>query len=206
MTVPNKYKAGDYFFQFTTITAGVLIALLINGLVEWNNNRALVAQARQTIADEVRSNKDDIEKTLAGIADDLKRFDDAIKFANELLTSRKTAVTHLNLHLNLADLTSGGWHSAARTGALSHMPYAEVQRYSLIYDFQELYIEQQRTLLGQLAAASAILASDFDADNPNRKDLEDFRTRVLQIRSHLVIHEQMAKRLAERYGEVIAAR
>ena len=206
MTVPNKYTASDYFFQFTTITAGVLIALLINGLVEWNNNRALVAQARQTIADEVRSNKDDIEKTLAGIADDVKRFDDAIKFASELLARRKTAVTHLNLHLNLADLTSGGWHSAERTGALSHMPYAEVQRYSLIYDFQELYIEQQRTLLGQLAAASAILASDFDADNPNQKDLEDFRTRVLQIRSHLVIHEQMAKRLAERYAEVIAGR
>jgi hypothetical protein len=31
--VPGKYTASDYFFQFVTITVGVLIALLINGLV-----------------------------------------------------------------------------------------------------------------------------------------------------------------------------
>ena len=206
MTVPSKYTASDYFFSFITITAGVLIALLINGMVEWNNNRALVAQARQTIADEVRGNKKDLDSTLTGMADDVKQFDNALKFANDLLTSRKTSISELKLHLNLADVTAAGWHSAERTGALSHMPYTEVQRYSLLYDLQDLYTEQQRALLGQLAAASSILSGDFNPDNPNPKDLEDFRNRVLQLRSHLVIHEQMARRLAERYAEVIAGR
>ena len=204
--MPNKYTASDYFFQFITITVGVLIALLINGLVEWNNNRALVAQARQTIADEVRRNQKDLDSTLPGMADDVERFDHAIAFANDMLTRKKTTVNELKLHLNLADITSAGWHSAERTGALSHMPYEEVQRYSLLYDLQDLFTEQQRGLLGQLAAASALISSDFNPDNPNPKDLEDFRTRVLQLRSHLVIHEQMARRLAERYAEVIAGR
>ena len=71
MIVPSKYTASDYFFSFITITAGVLIALLINGMVEWNNNRQLVAQARQTIADEVRGNKKDLDSTLTGMADDV---------------------------------------------------------------------------------------------------------------------------------------
>ena len=204
--MPSKYTASDYFFSFITITAGVLIALLINGMVEWNNNRALVAQARQTIADEVRGNKKDLDSTLTGMADDVKQFDNALKFANDLLTSRRTSISELKLHLNLADVTAAGWHSAERTGALSHMPYTEVQRYSLLYDLQDLYTEQQRALLGQLAAASSILSGDFNPDNPNPKDLEDFRNRVLQLRSHLVIHEQMARRLAERYAEVIAGR
>ena len=57
--MPDEYTANDYFFQFVTITAGVLNALLINGMVEWNSNRSLVAQARQTIADEVRRNQRD---------------------------------------------------------------------------------------------------------------------------------------------------
>lgn len=70
----------------------------------------------------------------------------------------------------------------------------------------DLYTEQQHALLGQLAAASSILSGDFNPDNPNPKDLEDFRNRVLQLRSHLVIHQQMARRLAERYAEVIAGR
>jgi hypothetical protein len=204
--VPNKYTASDYFFSFVTITAGVLIALLINGLVEWNSNRALVAQARQTIADEVRRNQKDLDSTLPGMADDVKHLDNAITFANDLLATKKTTVTELKLHLNLADVTAAGWHSAERTGALSHMPYEEVQRYSLLYDLQELFTEQQRALLGQLAAASSLIGGDFNPDNPNRKDLEDFRNRVLQLRSHLVIHDQMARRLAERYAEVIAVR
>ena len=204
--MPNKYTANDYFFQFVTITAGVLIALLINGLVEWNNHRALVAQARQTIADEVRRNQKDLDSTIPGMAADVKRFDSAIAFASDMLTRKKTTVSELQLHLNLADVTAAGWHSAERTGALSHMPYEEVQRYSLLYDLQDLFTEQQRALLGQLAAASALISSDFNPDNPNPKDLDDFRHRVLQLRSHLLIHEQMARRLAERYAEVIADR
>ena len=39
---PAKYVASDYIFQFVTITAGVLIALLVNGFVELRDTRALV--------------------------------------------------------------------------------------------------------------------------------------------------------------------
>ena len=200
----KKYSFADYLFQFITITAGVLIALLINGLVEWNNNRSLVVQARETIAQEIVQNKNDLDKTLGGIVEDMKRLDNALKFASEMLTARKTSITELMLHLNFADVSSAGWRTAERTGALSHMPYAEVQRYSLLYDLQDLYTAQQRAMLLQLAEASAILSGDFDPDNPKVSDLEVFRDRVMRLRSTLIIHEQMAKRLAERYAEALA--
>ena len=200
----KKYTFVDYLFQFVTITAGVLIALLINGLVQWNDNRSLVAQARETIAQEIAQNKNDMDKTLPGISDDMRRFENAIKFANDMLTARKTSVTELKLHLNFADVSSAGWRTAERTGALSHMPYADVQRYSLLYDLQDLYTEQQRVMLVQLAEASAFLSGDFDPDNPNPRDLEMFRERVTRLRSMLNIHQQMATRLNERYAEALA--
>ena len=59
-------------------------------------------------------------------------------------------------------------------------------------------------MLVQLAEASAILTSNFNPDNPNTKDLEAFRDRTTRLRSMLTIHEQMAKRLAERYAEALA--
>ena len=122
-----------------------------------------------------------------------------------MLTNKKATVNELKLHLNLADLTSSGWRTAERTGALSHMPYAEVQRYSLLYDFQELYTAQQRVLLGLLADASAItLSPGFDPDKPDLRDLETFRGHLLRVRSSLTIHEQMGRRLAERYVELLA--
>jgi hypothetical protein len=199
----NKYTFSDYTFQFITVTVGVLIALLINGVVEWNNDRQLVLEARATIMREIADNKKDLDAALSGIQGDLQKFESAVKFATDMLTSKKTTITELNFHLNLADLSSSGWRTAERTGALSHMDYGEVQRYSKLYDFQDLVIEQQRNMLSQLGAATAILSSDFDPDNPNPRDLEMFRERVMSLRAALAVHEQMARRLSENYAEAL---
>lgn len=198
-----KYAVVDYVFSFITITAGVLIALLINGLVEWNANRELVAEARATINREIADNKKDLDATLAGIAGDLAKFDAAIQFASEMMATKKTSVNELNFHINLAELSSTSWRTAERTGALGHMDYEEVQRYSKLYDLQDLVVEQQRNLVSRLGEATAILNADFDPDNPNPKDLEFFRERVMVLRAHLGVHEQMAKRLAENYAEAL---
>ena len=66
----KKYSFADYAFQFITVTAGVLIALFIDGLADWNAKRELVASARATIMRELADNKKDLEATLSGIAND----------------------------------------------------------------------------------------------------------------------------------------
>jgi hypothetical protein len=200
----SRYTLSDYIFQFITVTIGVLIALFINGLVEWNENRELVRDARATILREIADNKRDLEATLSGIPKDIEGLESATKFASDLLTTKKTAITALGLHLNLADLSSSSWRTAERTGALSHMDYAEVQTYSKLYDFQDLIIQQQRSMLSQLASASAIISSDFNPDDPNPKDLEVFRERVMALRSTLGIHQDMATRLVKNYAEALA--
>jgi hypothetical protein len=199
----SKYSPADYLFQFITVTAGVFIALVIDGLTDWNNNRELVAEARSTIAREIRDNKKDLDITLSGFARDREEIGKTLTFATELLNSKKTDVTSFSLHYNLADLSSTSWHTAERTGALSHMDYDEVQRLSKLYDLQELVITQQRNILTQLTAATAIMSSDFDPAKPNMKDLEAFRERVMQLGGSMKIIEDFAKRLAENYAEYL---
>jgi hypothetical protein len=201
--VATKYSLSDYSFQFITITVGVLIALLINGLVEWNEHRELVADARSMIMREIADNKKDIDATLSGIKGDVEQFESAITFATEMLTMKKTKINQLNFHLNLADLSSTSWRTAERTGALSHMDYAEVQKYSKLYDFQDLIVEQQRNLVSQLGLVTAIISPGFDPDNANPKDLELFRERLMALRATLLVHNQMAQRLAENYAEAL---
>jgi hypothetical protein len=201
--VAHKYNASDYVFQFITIMAGVLIAMLANGFVERSRDRELVAQARATIQQEIADNKKDLEATLAGFPRDRAALDNAIKFADDMLVARKTAITELQLHYNMADLATAGWRTAERTGALSHMDYGEVQRLSKLYDFQDLFIEQQRLILSQVTGASAFLQGNFNPDHPNLKDLEQFRERVMQLGGSLKIQEDFAKRLAESYDEVL---
>lgn len=199
----SKYTLVDYLFQFITITAGVLIALLINGLVEWNHNRTLVADARATIAREIAANKKDLDATLASMDADVHRLESALQYANDMLTKKSTSINELNFHINLADLSASGWRTAERTGALGHMDYDEVQRLSLLYDLQDLIGEQQRALIGQLSEVSSFLSSDFNPDNPNRRDLEVFRERLMRLRAALLIHQKLATRLGENYAKAL---
>lgn len=201
--MPNKYTSSDYFFQFVTITVGVLIALLINGLVEWNRDRELVADARSTIAREIADNKKDLDATLGGLQDDIAKLEAGINFANEMLTKKSTNINRLNFGINLADLSASGWRTAERTGALSHMDYEEVQRLSKLYDLQDAIVDQQRAFLSQLADALAILSPGFDPEKTNPRDLELFRERLMRLRSTLTIHSGLARRLAENYAEAL---
>ena len=54
-----------------------------------------------------------------------------------------------------------------------------------------------------IAAASAILSSEFNPDDPNPKDLESFREQVMLMRAALKVQEEFARRLAENYAEVL---
>jgi hypothetical protein len=200
----KKYTFADYGFQFITVTAGVLIALFIDGLAERNSNRELVESARATILLEIADNKKDLEATLSGIAADREAMLNAVRFADEILSKGKTKITSLQLHYNVADKVSdSSWRTAERTGALAHMDYAEVQKYSRIYEFQDLFMQQQRQALSQLTLAGAILNSDFDPEHPKTKDLEIFRARVMDVSALVKLQEDFGKKLLEDYSAAL---
>jgi hypothetical protein len=199
----SKYTLADYAFQFITVTVGMFIALFINGLVEWNQNRELVAEARAMIAREIDDNRKDLDATVSSFPRDQAALLNAIKFADDMLSAHKTAITSIELHYNLADLSDTSWRTAERTSALSQMEYGEVQRYSKLYDFQELFLARQREAVALLANASSLISGNFDPDNPNPKDLEIFRQRVMELRAALNIQEDFAKKLAENYVEAL---
>jgi hypothetical protein len=200
---PAKYSLVDYVFQLITITAGVLIALLINGLVEWNNNRELVEQARATIRREVEANLKELEGLPDSIKRSAKELETAMRFVNDLLVKGKTDINTLGLNFNLATLNSSGWQTAERTGALAHMDYDEVQTYSELYNMQQLFDEQQRKAIDLVATSTSILASSFDPTTAPADDLAEFRQRVMLLQSNLSVTEQLGAQLIKGYQELL---
>jgi hypothetical protein len=199
----RKYSFADYAFQFITITSGVLIALFVNGLVQWDGDRRLVREARATIAQELAANRDEVKAVLDGKATRLANLDNALTLANELLATQTTGVRAMNLSFGLADLSTAGWDSAARTGALTLMDYADVQAYSRVYALQALFAEQRAKSMEQLTAALAIL-SDGDPTKARPDDLARFRERLLLMKASATIEEQLGTRLIEGYGRLLA--
>jgi hypothetical protein len=83
LEIPESTR--NFLFQLTTITAGVLIALFLEGLVGWSDNRALVREARAMIAQEIAENKKELGGSLAELDARGNNLETALRFANELL-------------------------------------------------------------------------------------------------------------------------
>ena len=198
-----KYTFADYLFQFITVTIGVLVALLVNGLVEWNNNRELVEQARATIRREVEANL----KELQGLPESVKHsgqdLENAMRFADDMLAKGKSDVHSLGLNFNLATLNSSGWQTAERIGALAHMDYDEVQKYSELYSLQQLFDEHQRKAVDLVASGSSLLASNFDPTGAKAPDIGEFRQRVMLLQAHLMVTEQLGAQLLKGYQQFL---
>lgn len=195
----------DFVIQLGTITAGILIALSLEGVRESMRDRALVREARENIKREIADNKREIDDEIAQIADRTKKIDTALRFARELLATRHSDIKQLEIGLNFPTLSSASWQTAERTGALAHMDYAEVQKYAALYGFQEFMSSQHRRAIDVMAGALGIL-SNSEATDPTKAspaELERFRDEIIALKSVLFIEEQMTHTASERYKKAL---
>lgn len=196
----SKYGAADYVFQFITVTAGVLIALMIDGLVDWKSHRDLVAEARSTIRREIAANLKELEGLPKALEVSNAKVDNAVKFADDFMRTGRSDIHSLELGFNLATLNQSGWQTAERTGALGHMDYDEVKRYSEVYELQDLFDTQQRKAVDLIAAPLMTAASD---PTERKEDLAVFRKELLLVKANLYVVNELRKPLAEAYTKLL---
>jgi hypothetical protein len=203
-----RHTAGEFAFQLATITAGVLIALSIDGVLVLYRERALVREAHAAMAREIDANLRDLEGVLPALDAHRRHLEQALRFADDLLRTGRTDVHELQFGLNIATLNRASWQTAERTGALSHMEYDEVRTYAELYELQGLVTESQQRLIVQLANLTAIAFSGEGGD-PHRsrpRDLEVFRLRVLDAAGAVSVHRTLAGQLVEAYRATAASR
>jgi hypothetical protein len=196
------HSVKDFLIQLLTITAGVLIALSIEGLTEWNHHRLLVREATETIAREIADNKSaldrhftDWDKTVAGM-------EKALQLANELLAEKKSDIRQMELGFHLSSLNDASWRTAERTGALAFMDYADVQDYAKLYGVQELYTSQQRRVMDRTVSVIGLVSDD--PHKASADDLARFRLDLMALRGELLADRQLGEALAKAYGEALA--
>jgi hypothetical protein len=191
----------DLSIQLATITAGILIALSLEGLREWRHERALVDEARKTIAREIADNLKEVDGENAGLATRQANIQKLIDVVNRVLAKKPSGVTEMNVTANIAELNAAGWQTAERMGALAHMEYDEVQRYSKLYGLQQLYADRQRRTFEH--AVSALTAIPGSPDDAPPQALEAFRLRLQELRADLLVEEQLGKHLSEEYRKTL---
>ena len=80
----------DVFGQLTIITAGVLIALALDGAVAWLEHRKLVREATTNLRNEMAENVREVEGIFVNIVKERQNLEHADELAQMLLTSRRS--------------------------------------------------------------------------------------------------------------------
>jgi hypothetical protein len=195
--------ARRFVVELLTITAGVLIALSLEGVREWVQERRLVREAQTSILQEISENLREVESTIEGEPERRGKLDTALRLANELLETETTGVTQVDLGFAVPELSAASWDTAERTGAIGLMEYDLARAFSRVYEVQSLFTAHQDRTLERLAAAAAGLAQDPLGALPS--DIEIFRQHVLNLLGDLAVEQELARVLAESYREVLEA-
>ena len=133
----------EFFLQLATITAGILIALALEGLVQWSHHRHLVHEAEANLQTEIRENRAELNKATPDLHASEEELKTLVTLVHGLQTNRKTAVRDIHFNWTLSELHSTSWNTAIATGAVGFMDYSEVKRYTRVYDLQKQFVTSQ---------------------------------------------------------------
>jgi hypothetical protein len=148
-------SAGEFFLHLLTITIGLLIAVGIEGGVEWYHHHELAAEARATMTSEIRKNARTTNEAMDTIRSEQKTAKDSLAGLLKIqLNPNDPAASNLSLHIgyDTVDLDDTGWRTAQATGALAYMPYAESERFSTIYESEQAFLKAEEKLAEDEAA------------------------------------------------------
>lgn len=155
----------DFFVHLAIITIGILIALSLEGLVEWAHHRALVREARDNILTEARKNKESINAEFHELKKREDELNHIIAVAYQLETAPNSFKSgSMTLDWTDQELYSTAWKTASTSGAATYMSYEELRRYTEVYDGQEDYADLDRRALTMMSNLFPLIQSTMRQD------------------------------------------
>lgn len=129
----------DFLVHLLTITVGLLIAFGLEGILELRHNRHLVHEAEVNLSAEILTNEKELTKGLVELRKSEGQLQNFVHLVQQLESNRNTPLDHVDFNWTVLELHETSWSTAASTGALGHMSYEEVNRYTRIYGLQHKF-------------------------------------------------------------------
>jgi hypothetical protein len=197
----------DFFLHLATITIGLLIALSLEGCVEWQHHRHLVHEAEASLRAEIQSNESGLKSILGDVHQQQSILKQDVVILDQMINDPKAHPhQHMSIGYRLVGFDDVSWKTAQNTGALAYMPYARAQEYAGIYGLQdELDASQKQGVRDAILGIGLFLNTDatdpaaVKAENQTRKE----RIEVLQ--GQLLLVESLVTSLDAEYKKFLAA-
>jgi len=154
----------DFAIHLTVVTIGLFIALMLEAGVEYWHHRHIVAEARANIREEIEENHKAAEKNVVYVQNSLDTIKDNIKTLHVMMTRPKNFQGSITNTMSFEAFHDAAWRTARDTGALSYMPYEEVQRYSDVYTLEQMVNQKAVDTAERNFRASAPVFMGFETE------------------------------------------
>jgi DNA-binding FrmR family transcriptional regulator len=200
---PNTSIHGwrEFFIHLATITIGLLIALGLEGTVEWFHHRHVMHQAQEGLLKEIKFNADGIHGKIAGLEkhqEELKRDVEILKqiIAHPDVANHET----LTVALDLTGFDSVSWATAQATGATTYMAYAVARRYSDIYSEQAEIDAQVRQAMRDFSVTVGPLLNAKSGDRSMEpEDAKVMKQRIETLQGQLYLVNSLMHTMENSY-------
>jgi hypothetical protein len=197
----------DFFIHLTTITVGLLIALSLEGCVEWRHHRHLVHEAEASLRGEIKTNAEQLQ----GVLDDLHKEQEVLKqdvaVLKKIIADPRTP-NHDEMAVNyqIRTFNDVSWRTAQSTGAFSYMPYDEAQEYSDIYDQQgNIAAAELQGVRDTVIGVAPFLNLKKGDPNPTGEEAVRIKSNFEILQGQLSFIEDQVTRLDGEYKKFLAA-
>jgi hypothetical protein len=192
----------DLLTHLLIVTVGILIALSLEGLLEWHHHRQLADEARTNIMSEIRANEKDLQAFLDAVPEIRKNQMAVLGGVQDVLGRGKNGAQTPPFGFRLAELSNTSWTTSQTIGALAFMPYAEVKKFAGVYQLQDEYLRLQVRTEDAVVTAISLLAVNTNPGSLSRPELGAERDRILASLSALTAETQVGEFLEKAYAEV----
>jgi len=189
--------------ELVIVTAGVLIALSVDGVRGWMADRSLVDEARANLASELRDNKSAVDSFRQTIPTRRNELETVGNIAMTRLAGKPWPSGKAELGFTLADITAASRTTAEITGAFGLMDYAEVKDYASIYDLQRRFSDLQEGAMTLLRSVLSRLDL-IEAPMPSAAELESWLRDIHALEAQLLFLDQIGEQLSAGYAKVVA--
>lgn len=197
----------DFFLHLTTITIGLLIALSLEGCVEWQHHRHLVHEAEASLHTEIESNESGLANVLADVRNQQTILKHDVVVLDQMIKDPKTKIQeHMSVNFHLVGFDDVSWKTAQNTGALSYMPYARAQEYAALYALQDdLDSAQKQAARDAIVSIGPFLNEDVIDPAAAAKQYQSIKEHLEVLQGQLVLVESLVIGLDAEYKKLLAA-
>jgi hypothetical protein len=206
---PNEpiHSWRDFFLHLTTITIGLLIALSLEGCVEWRHHRHLAHQAETSLHTEIRQNSQAMQEYLVVLHKQQEALVKDVVILKSIIKNQKAPdASKISIEFNITSLDNVSWKTAQSTGALSYIPYELAQEYGDIYTTQDqVEVAEQQAARDLIISVAPFINSGKGDPDPTGGQAESTKQKVEILQGQLIMVNSLAETLDGQYKKFLAA-